>query len=334
MTIWEMQTGFQADASLLGDYQAMDKTELANGYCDADDIAMQAEIDGDVAKFEEYETIRCAYHSALMLRYWYKIFQWQSNSATLNLPATDFVEWLRMGLYVAFYYKAWRYEFKAVVKEGKFIQYSIDKKGDKIINPYYYKIDSCAPDKIINRCCGSIRGREFQFHNKDKRKVNTQTYSLDTMVDDDGDYALDALGAYTYDRRIYTEGAYGLIQMLLERGESLEAIIVDSIAYHDNYRVEKEVTISERVDEETGEEFDHKEVSYYGKFDSRKIVKHLNSIGEDFIYEFCETYEVTETIGEALLKSLKSLSNAKLYTLIEKTLEEIKQSPTLLDFIK
>ena len=44
-----------------------------------------------------------------------------------------------------------------------------------------------------------MRGRVFQYHNKDKRKANTQTYSLDTMIEDEGDYAAMSAGSYTND---------------------------------------------------------------------------------------------------------------------------------------
>lgn len=334
MTLSEMQAAFQADASILGEYQLLSKTDLANGYCDADENALKAIANGDVEEAERNETLRSAYYSALMLRYWYKIFEWQRNSYTLNLDPTDFVDWLSDSLYVAFYYRVWRYEFEAVVKEGKFIRYKVDADGNKIPNNYYYEIDPNAPDKIINRCCGSMRGRVFQFYNKDKRKGDTQTYSLDSMVDEDGDYAINYAGAYTEDKKPYTEGAYSLVQMFLDRGESLEALIVDSIAYYDNYKKEKKVVVKKEVIEETGEKIEREEVVISNRFDSRKLVKHLNSIGEDFIYSFCENYKVTNHIGNKILNKLRGLTNVKLYKMIEKTLEEIRQTPELLSCIR
>lgn len=333
MTLSEIQSSLQADASLLGDYQAMTKTELANGYCDAEEGAIEAKKEGDLETELRLEAERSAYHSALMLRYWYKIFEWQKNSYTLNLPVTDFVDWLTESLWVVFYYKTWRYEFQAVVKEGVFIEYNLDENGNKIPNPYYYKIDPNAPDKIIHRCCASMRGRVFQYHNKDKRKINTQTFSLDSMIDDGGDYAINYSGAYTEDKKIYLGGAYNLIQLLLDRGENLEALIVDSIAYYDSYKREKVVNVTKEFDEEAGEEVEYKEVSNLIKFDSRKLVKHLNNIGEDFIHSFCETYEIDTLIGNHIIDKLKSLNNIKLYKIIEKTLQEIRQTPDLLGCI-
>ena len=334
MTVNEMQIAFRNDAEKLGDYQSMTKTYLANGYCDADENAIKAKDNGDFDQAEEYERLRSAYYSALMLRYWYKIFEWQKNSFTLNLEPTDFVDWLSDSLYVAFYYRMWRYEYQAVVREGKFIEYKLDADGNKILNNYYYKIDPNAPDKVINRCCGSMRGRVFQFHNKDKRKADTQTYSLDLMLEEDGDYALNYTGAYVEDNRQYLDGAYSLVQMFLEKGESLEALIVDSIAYYDTYKTSKEINKIKDIDPETGNEIERKETRLINSFDSRKLVKHLNTIGEDFIYSFCNTYSVHNNIGTKIIKTLKELSNIKLYKVIEKTLEEIKQSPELLSCIR
>ena len=135
------------------------------------------------------------------------------------------------------------------------------------------------------------------------------------------------------DKKIYLGGAYNLIQLLLDRGENLEALIVDSIAYYDSYKSEKVVNVTKEFDEEVGEEVEYKEVSNLIKFDSRKLVKHLNNIGEDFIHSFCETYEIDTLIGNHIIDKLKSLNNIKLYKIIEKTLQEIKQTPDLLGCI-
>ena len=85
-----------------------------------------------------------------------------------------------------------------------------------------------------------MRGRVFQYHNKYKRKVNTQTYSLDTMIEDEGDYAAMFAGSYTNDELVkYQDDAYSLVHTLLMRGESLEALIIESIAYYDAFKEEK-----------------------------------------------------------------------------------------------
>ena len=130
MNIQEMQKLFMQDAQKLGDYQLMSKTELANGYCDAEEAAVAARAQGNEALAALYEDTRSQYYSALMLRYWYKIFEWAQNSSSLHLELTDFVDWLSDSLYVAFYYRLWRYEFEATVKYGKFIDWKYDENGE------------------------------------------------------------------------------------------------------------------------------------------------------------------------------------------------------------
>ena len=84
MTIKEIQKTYQDDASLLGDYQSMTKTELANGYVAARHAAWKAKAEGNVQEETSQEQLRSSYHSALMLRYWYKIWEWRENSKSLE----------------------------------------------------------------------------------------------------------------------------------------------------------------------------------------------------------------------------------------------------------
>ena len=114
------------------------------------------------------------------------------------------------------------------------------------------------------------------------------------------------------------------------RGESLEALIVESIAYYDGFKDKKVTKVSTYFNEETGASEEYEYTTNVSKFDPRTLVKHLNTIGEEFIYNFCETYNINNTVGTKLLSRLKSLNNNKLYKAIEKTLQEIRQSPDLL----
>lgn len=332
MNLREMQVSFINDARQLDDYQLMSKTELANGYCDAEEAEIRAKAQGDKINERKYSNLRSAYYSALILRYWYKIFDWSQNSASLNLELTDFVDWLSHSLYVAFYYRTWRYEYKAVVKHGKFIEWKLDKDGNKIPNPYYYVNDINAPDKIINRCCGSMRGRVYQYYNKDKRKAEVQTYSLDQMVETSGDGALVYGNVYSEDK--LDDNISSLIIELLNRNEGLEALIIDGIANFDSYKEKKQVKYETEIDAESGEETKVKYDQVTTQFDARKLVKHLNLINEDFMKYFCQTYSVEESKGLALYEKLKNTNNTKLYKCIKKTLMEIRETPELLSFIQ
>lgn len=333
MDVREMQKVFQQDASCLGDYQLMSKTELANGYCDAEEAARQARAEGNEAEAEKQDQIRSQYYSALMLRYWYKIFEWAQNSASLHLELTDFVDWLSDSLYVAFYYRTWRWEYEAVVRHGIFEEWKRDEAGNLIPNKYYWRTDPNAPDKMINRCCGSMRGRVYQYHNKDKRKAGVQTYSLDQMIEDAGDSALEFSGCYVDAPSDAMNGIHALVTTLLHRDEDIEALIIDGIANYETYKLRKVTYSVKGIDEETGEEVENKYVETNSTFDSRKLVKHLTHINQDFMRQFCVNYSISLDRGDDIYIKLKKLNNPKLYKYIEKTLIEVRQTPQLLDCI-
>lgn len=298
MDIKEIQQSYKNCAARLGDYQLMSKTELANGYCDAEEA-------GDEEK-------RSQYYSALMLRYWYKIFRWQQDSASLHLDLTDFIQWLEDAFYVVFYYKEWRYKYKAIVKEGKFIDWKLDANGERIPNPYYWETDPNAPDKIINRCCFSIRGKYYQFNNKDKRRVNINNISIDKEVDENGSSALDYLGCVE-DPSI-CDGTKDIIESFIKQNKLIEAIIVDSIVNGDAFKARKD---------HSGDDFD-----------MRKLVKYLNNINQKYIKDiFAKNYGIKDIQQDILIDKLEKTSNTNLYKYIKKTLIEIKETPDLLSCI-
>ena len=328
-----IKDSFAADASMLGDYALMTKTELANGYCDEDEAiqALSMVEPRDDAAIHQHEMLRSAYYAALMLRYWHKIYEWSFNSASLHLEITDFVDWLSDSLYVAFYYRTWRYQHQAIVQHGKFIDWSRDENGELIENKYWYMIDPNAPDKIINRCCGSMRGRVYQYHNKEKRKVGVLSESLDQLIEDIGDSAITDNGCYDEGPTLDSIGY--LVSALIKRGNDIEALIVDGIAYHDAFK-EKKNTIEKSIPTEFGDVVVEKDVAKVAVFDARKLVKHLSHINPQFMRRFCDTYAVTQERGTEIYNKLQTLSNPKLYNYIKKTLIQIRDNPTLLSCIQ
>lgn len=327
----EKQQAFQKEASLLGDYQALDKTQLANGYCDAEEAMWKAQEEGDEVEATKQSTLRNAYLSALMLRYWYKIYEWQADSATLRLAPEDYSEWLRKVIWNNFlYYKTWRWEYKAICRHGRFIEWVLDENGEKIPNPYYWKIDYNAPDKMFHGCCRSIRGEEFQYHNKHKRCANNQAYSLDSMVEDAGDEAVDFINCTTEDGLTTSDGTKYIVSSLLKRQEGLEALIVDGIANRDSFKLDsrKEKQMVWNDETECEEEVEVKVET--SEFNKRKLVAHLSHIDENFMKEFCSLYNIDKEEGNTLFNKLKATSNEKLYKIIEKTMNELRNDSDLL----
>lgn len=313
MDIKDIQKSFILVAAGLGDFQSLSKTELANGYCDAEDK-------GDDLKKSQY-------WAALMLRYWYKIFEWSKSSASCKLPLEYFLDWLHDSLCDAFYYRSWRWEYEAVVKNGKLIEWKLDENGNKIPNEHYWKVDENAPDKSINYFCAARRAKEYQALNKDKRKTSILAYSLDASKEEVGDSALEKAGAYE-------DGFRGnsiikdLVIQYLNSGRTIEALILDGISYQDSFKEEKEEhekVVQDIEENDDGEEVvvekNEKYYVYKSLFDKRRLVKHLNTIDQQFmnIY-FTKVYNISEQKGFEILSKLKKLTNATLYKYVEKTL--------------
>lgn len=318
MTLKEMQLAYMSHAARLGDYSKISKCDLGNGYCDAEEA-------GD-------EYLRSAYWAACVLRYWYKIYGWIKDSASCKLQQEDFVSWLEHVMWVVFYYRDWRWEYKAVVKDGKFIEWKLDENGNKIPNEHYWKVDPDAFDRTVNFFAAAQRGREYQFLNKDKHKSNVLTVSLDAGQEDNGDYILEQAGAV---EAPVSGNIQNIVSIFLHEGRSIEALILDGIACHDAFKETKTSSYHTEieVDEETGEEVEVKEkvYSYHHAFDARKLVKHLNSINQQFMTTyFSPEYGVPEEVCDEILLKLKKLSNTKLYKYIDKTLINLREDKDLM----
>jgi len=314
MTLNDVRRCFEKEAELLGDYKAISKTDLANGYCDAEEAGN--------------ELLRSRYWGALMLRYWGWIFKWQKESLSLNLDPLDFVNWLHDSLSDAFYYRGWRFEYKAVVKNGKFVEWKLDENGNRIPNPNYYLLDENAPDKNINFFLGARRAKEYQATNKQIRKGNYQTIRLDKEIEENGDSILQYAGLYVDGPSI--SPVRSLIQDLIVSGKEIEAIIIDGIALGDSFKETKSTNYIEVFDED-GNKVKEKCYNYSTSFDPKRLVKYLNSINQEFMLNhFCKCYKLSDNEGIKLLNHLKSLKNPQLYKYIESTLNDLRQNKELI----
>ena len=324
--VTEAKNIFKANAAPLasiapnGDIELISKTDLANGYCDAEESGNK-----DLAN---------AYWAALMLRYWYKIYDWSKTSRSCRMELEDYIAWLHESLMDAFYYRGWRWEYDAVVREGRFVEWKLDENGNKIPNEHYWKKDINAPDKSINFFLSARRNKEYQALNKDKRKSNMLSQSIEEGQEKVGDLSLEQLGAYSNDNHSVTSGVQFLITKFLHQGRTIEALIIDGIANQDSY---KETKTSEKVidvDEETGEEVEEKIEHYHYSLNERKLVKHLNQIDQKFMTQyFNHEYGIDDQEGSNILEKLKSLNNVKLYNYIRKTLVNLKQEPNIVELL-
>lgn len=258
-------------ASGLGDYQKLSKTELANGYCKA-----------EAAKDE---LRRGQYFAGLILRYWYKIYEWSHTSASTRLETEDFVGWLVDGLNMAFKYKAW-----------------LDPKSKMYGDPN-------GPDKVFNRCLFSIRNYYYQNFNKDKRKLNYTSESLEEHLESSGDSVMFQCATK---EETFDSPCAELVQALIDKNRLIEALITDNISFQDAF---KELRSQGNP------------VEYV--FDTRKLIKSLSNLNTNYMDYFLSRYEVEPTLLKNTLQTLGSCPNSRLYDYVGKTLTYLKEDKTI-----
>lgn len=292
-TLSEIKQRFIDCASGLGDYESINKTDLANGYCDAEEA-------GD-------ETKRSQYYSALMLRYWYKIYEYARTCASMKLPIEDFVSWLDDSFYWAFRYKRWR------------------DPNDKLYG------DPNGPDKVFNRCFFSTRGRYYQHSNKEIRKLNWTTSSLDAISEEVGDHQ-NLLGVddeYLPEKEI--------IEKLLKDKRFLEAIVLDGIFYQDVFeeiKTKKTMTITtynEETEEEETEEEDYN--SYSHEFNIKRLVKYIRAVNSDFTDYFVDYYDLDNETAEQFKEKITSLRPAAISKIVQRTLYNLARDKDILNLL-
>lgn len=288
------------------------KRFVTKKYCEWDEYTALATDPVEVEKGERYKS---AYWAATMLAYWGKIYDWKSTSLSLNLPDTDYFDWLNDSLRDAFCYRSWMKRRRLHPK---------DPNSEWIDNPNYIE-DEDAADKSINYFCAARRGKEYQAANKHKRKANYQNLSIDNTFDEDGYCILDREGLSTAGSGY--NGVKSLVKLFLEENKVIEAVILDTIAYGDSVKEDKQKYVN------TVEEDEDVNYRYSHEFNERKVVKQLNEINEQYFTDyFNKEYQVSDY--KSILDKLKSLTNGKLHNEIQKTLMSIKQKPELLQFIR
>ena len=270
-------------------YEKLNETELANGYCNALDS-------GDDLK-------RNQYYAALMLRYWYKIFKYKETCKSTRLEDIDYIDWLSDALDIAFQYRDWQNPNKSIFKDPK------------------------AVDKIINRCCFSIRGLYYQEFNKDKRKINYLTTSIEDQKEKFGNASESNIG--TYDNNV--DLVSGLIDLYIKENNILGAIIVDNIGYQDSYKEERNIYYTEEValgneDKENPKLIKVKNYKYKYSFDKRKLVKNLLHLNDKYFDYFKNNYLYDYNLEklEEVKLFLKNTTGSKLYSMLEFILKDLK----------
>lgn len=149
-------------ASTIQNWQTMNKNDLINAYIDN----------------EQDETLRSAYFSAIMCRYWGNIGKYYTTSKSSGFTIDDCYSWLVEAIMIGLKYRKWRDSSNPLSK------------------------DKNAPDKVINRCIFSRRRYYYYIANLKKNKGEYNKISLDDdekIITDYNNYMADY--SYVSDRR-------------------------------------------------------------------------------------------------------------------------------------
>lgn len=273
-------------ASALGDYQSISKTDLANGYVDAEES-------GD-------EAGRGRYISALMLRYWYKIFEW-AKDVNLKLDLDDYASWLYEAIQLACQYKRWR------------------NPSDKLYN------DPNGPDKVFNTWFNTIRLRHYDIINTDKRRINYYAYSMEESIEIHGD-AADVLN--TVDSSAKYDDIKDIIQSYIDSGKILEAAVLNNII---NGNVFDESRKTVKTDEFDSHRHRITYDVYQRVFNMDKLIASVKMMGKrDNAIEFEARYDISHDDMMAFQSAVKKSTKRSIRELIEAVMEQLRKDGGIL----
>lgn len=161
-------------------------------------------------KYLEDKENQDIYFCALMVRYWYLIPVLYQRNKYLKLQLEDYVGVLADGILLGFQYCGW-----------------LDSKQKTVFGQ---------ADKVFNRTIYTIILRMYKYVNQDKRRINYDSVSLDSI--ENYDYMLESHSIENYKQHIEQNNIIDLINQLLDSNRFLEAIIIDQICWGDTYKVE------------------------------------------------------------------------------------------------
>lgn len=180
---------FKQQADCIPGWEKMTKTQLANGYCDADEA-------GDDIK-------RSQYYSALMCTYWYMVPYMKRQAKGLNLDSDEFVSWLAESLNVAFKYRRWRDPSQEISKKTN------------------------AVELIINRSIYSTQQRYYAMFAKQKRAGEYSKLSVDFAVENQMELIESLL--VKDDSKDLLEPVTPIIEHFISEDKIFDAFVVDCI---------------------------------------------------------------------------------------------------------
>ena len=194
------------------------------------------------------------YIAAIMCKYWNKISKYYSMCKLVTTPE-DIHSWLTESILYTIKHRPWTREDSSIYN---------DPKG---------------PDKVLNRCMISRRLTFYQQLNRYNRKINTLTYSLESLNTD----FQDMFTPYYLDN--YTVHIDDLVISSFSKKEYIKAFIIDAIVYENI--VKKEINI-------------------------KHLQRHLKNLDEQFKKRFSKTYSINIQQVNDACEIINGISNNKL----------------------
>ena len=306
-TLNAMYTTYELSANKIEGWKDMTKTQLANGYCDAEE-------NGDIK-------LRDSYFSALMCKYWYMVpFLYRQNPG-FKLEMEDFVEWVEESILKGLSYKRWRDP-----------DFDISKDPD-------------GAEKVFNRCIWSTTKAKYKWSNQDVRKINYETFSINNMQKvynmrcekiaklnvDSEDTTLELIDTTDTNKEVERQASRDTISTIIDyfvkKNDYLSVLIIDSIAYGESFKYSQ---VDNEVDY-MGERIAIKDS--FVQFEPKKVVSQLNKIKVENIGYYTKYYKTNQELLKLVINDIKTTNNKNLYNKITMTLNSIRNNKELLGML-
>ena len=261
---------YQESANLIPNWKQLDKNVLCNLY-------VQNEFNTELAN---------SYLSAIILKYWNKIYSLQANTY-LTSSLEDAYNWLVEGILYALKHRRWL---------------------DEDSNIYN---DPNGPDKAINRKIKCIRLNHLVSENRDKRKIGINILSLDSFDDSDN---------FIGEELEYSDTSYRIIIGLLKSHKYNQAVIVDLISNGDGFIKDGDETVFSAT--ELANIIYDLDDNYFDYFKTRYNLTNevLSCIMKSILYD----YEVQDLWGFGTTYIKKSISTIQ--NIVTNSMEELKDN--------
>ena len=289
-------------ANNIENWQNKNKTDLANGYIEAEN--------------NKNELLMNSYFATLMCKYWYMIPYLYNQNKCLKLNIEEFVSLIEDSIRKGLSYRRWLDEDFQVFKE---------KDG---------------AEKVFNRCIWSVIKAQYKFSNFYNNKINYETISLDELKEKlqkkdvkNKNLELEKLEIEDFNDYISKQNSKNNIKYIFEyfilNDDYISALIIDLIAYGKCF---KDITEKETLkDVDTNEDYEIK--NSFVKFEPKKIVSLLNKLSEKNINYYKNNYDLNQDIMKKCLIKVSKIPNKKLYEKIDTTLNTIKNNEKLISIL-